>query len=214
MQTRNLSFITLPLFTAMVLLGARCAAQKTPQKGTVAPASTVNDTTPQAGTGTQTTTTGNIGSGNIGSGNVGASNGNVGTSNGNVGVSNGNVGTGAGGTIAAGTGIGTAPDVSAFTITGQTMQACNSTGKVWVPQISSGSITGTCEEDLAAITCDTTHIEAYFNSLGFDAQYNSFITANPGYSLYNCGLKDGMLILHWLKTDKGMSYGTMSVSYP
>ena len=116
--------------------------------------------------------------------------------------------------LPAGTGIGTTTGMQGLTNSGQTLQQCNSSGKAWVPQFSGSSGSAQCGENLAPITCDTADIAAYFKSVGLADHYASFTANTPGYFLYNCGLKDGMLTLHWARLQgEELEYAALGVIY-
>ena len=117
--------------------------------------------------------------------------------------------------LPAGNGIAPTPvDLSSLTITGETLQQCNQNGKSWVPQFAGKTGSAGCEEALAPIACDPTDIAAYFKKLGIAFHYADFVAKTPGYVLYNCGLKDRMLILHWLSISaNGLEYAAMGVAY-
>ena len=94
------------------------------------------------------------------------------------------------------------------------MQQCNGSGKAWVATFTSLKVNGSCAEDLVKVACDPVHVQAYFKSVGVESAFTSFIADNPGFSLYNCGLKDGMLMLHWMKNSSGLlEYASIGATY-
>ena len=123
--------------------------------------------------------------------------------------------TKASGSITAGSGIGAAAiDFSSLTISGQTLKQCNQTGKTWVPQFVGNAVNASCKEPLAAIACNKETIAAYYKKLGLASQYEASVAKIPDFTLYNCGLKDHMLIMHWLNiSPTGLKYSEMGVIY-
>ena len=116
--------------------------------------------------------------------------------------------------LPAGTGIGTLPDLGKAKIGGKTIKECNDTGKVWAPQLVDKTMSGSCVEDLAKVGCDAAHLEAYFKGLDLESSYKSFVSDYAGYTLYNCGLKDEMLVTHWLQIDGTTPrYASLTVTF-